>query len=446
MIEQSNKLTKRDKKILIYILASAFIIKIIFALLLQVDIRSDSLDYYNLAKSIVETGTYSLDGKPTAYLVCGYPLFLASIFKIFGDSIFAVKLIQSFLEIFTGLFFFLASSYFFKPRYSLIALAIFTFLPSNLLYSQTILTEPLYGFLFSVIFYYCLKENINKNIIFVGILWGLTVLIRSSFAISFLLMASFIVIYRRKLFEGFKLNRMKRAVQYVLLFLVGFLIAVAPWIIRNKITMNTFTLATQGGFTFWAGSNPDATGTWYHNIVESNSLFKIEDEVLRDKEFYKQGIEYAAKNPHKYFITGIKKIGYLFSSERMILLYFAKTEKGQNSTEVYRSINPLLIALVNIPYFIIMLIGTWGLLAFEKKRFFIYGFILTWCLTFFIFVALARYHYVLIPFFVLGTVKFLSERKTIFKKLDGFKIASAIVFNVFLLVVWFIEFYLLITK
>ena len=210
--------------------------------------------------------------------------------------------------------------------------------------------------------------------------------------------------------------------------------------------MNSYTLATQGGFTFWSGSNPDATGTWYHNIEESNSLFKVEDEVVRDREFYKQGIEYAVKNPQKYFITGIKKIGYLFSSERMILLYFAKSEIGETSTQVYKAINPIFIALVNIPYFIIMLFGTWGLLMLEKKRFFVYGFILMWCFTFFIFVALARYHYVLIPFFVLGTVNFWIERRNIFNKLTKTKIVVAAAFTLFLLAVWISEFYLLLTK
>ena len=436
----------RERRILFYILASAFIIKVILSFVLQSDIRSDSLDYYKIAKSIIDTGSYSMDGKPTAYVVCGYPLFLAGIFEIFGDSFLAVKIIQSILEILTGLFFFFSSLYFFKPRYALLSLLIFTFLPSNLLYSQTILTEPLYGLLFSLIFYYCIREHINKNILFAGMLWGFAVLTRSSFALSVLMMIGFVFIYRRKLFDGYKSNRIKRAFEYSLLFVVGISVVIAPWIIRNKLTMNSYTLATQGGFTFWSGSNPDATGTWYHNIEESNSLFKVEDEVVRDREFYKQGIEYAVKNPQKYFITGIKKIGYLFSSERMILLYFAKSEIGETSTQVYKAINPIFIALVNIPYFIIMLFGTWGLLMLEKKRFFVYGFILMWCFTFFIFVALARYHYVLIPFFVLGTVNFWIERRNIFNKLTKTKIVVAAAFTLFLLAVWISEFYLLLTK
>jgi hypothetical protein len=261
-----------------------------------------------------------------------------------------------------------------------------------------------------------LRENIDSKIFFIGLVWGYAVLVRSSFSISLALLPLFLFINRRKLFEGFKQKRIKRVIQYTFLFVLGAVIVILPWLVRNKITMNTFTIATQGGFTFWSGSNPDATGTWY----------------------------YAIHNPHKFLVTGIKKLGYLFSSERLILLYFTKADStGKTSTDVYRSINPFWIALFNIPYMIIMLFGIWGLLALKKKRFFIYGFIFTWMLTFFIFVALARYHYVLIPFFVIGTIKLISEYRTIFRELNIPKKIIGVCFSLFLIVVWTGEFYLL---
>ena len=433
-----------EKKLIIFILFFAILIKIFFAFNLTAEIRSDSMVYESIAKNIIKLGEYSFEGKSTATLSCGYPLFVAVIYKALGAGDFWIRIVQSILEIFTGFFFFLISMNFFKAKWSVISLAIFTFLPSNLIYSQTVLTEPLFGLLAIILLYYCLKEQIDSKIFFIGLIWGYAVLVRSSFSLSLALLPVFIFIYRRKLFEGFKQKRIKRVFQYTLLFVIGAAIVILPWLVRNKITMNTFTIATQGGFTFWSGSNPDATGTWYYKIEESNPLFKIDDEAARDREFYKEGINYAVHNPHKFFITGIKKIGYLFSSERMILLYFAKTDTtGKTSTDVYKSINPLLIALFNIPYFAIMLFGVWGLLAIKKKKFFIYGFILTWMITFFMFVALARYHYVLIPFFVLGTVKFLSEYKTILRELNLTKKIIAMSFDLFLIVVWTAEFYLL---
>jgi len=444
MKAQTSKTSSKHKQFIFLILLAAFILKIVFALTIDTDIRSDSLVYHSIAKNLISTGEYSFEGKPTATLSCGYPLFVAGVYSLFGDNQFYIKLIQSFLEIFTGLFFYLVCLNFLTRQGALISLSVFTFFPSNLLFSQTLLTEPLFGLLSLALLYYCLKENIGKEIILIGIIWGYAILVRSSFSLSLFLLPLFMLVYQRKLFEGFKKKRIERIIRYSFLFLLGAGFVISPWLIRNKQVMNTFTIATQGGFTFWSGSNPDATGTWYHKIEDTNPLFNIEDEAVRDREFYKLGIDYAIHNPHKFLITGVKKLGYLFSSERMILLYFTKGDgKEKTSSQVYRSINPIFTAVVNTPYFLVMLLGVWGLLSFNKKMFFIYGFIAVWLFTLFMFVALARYHYVLIPFFVIGTVKFITEHKTIFRHLTLSKKIIAGAFNLFLLAVWASEFYLL---
>lgn len=438
-------LSSSQKKYFYLILVFTLLVKIFLVFTLPAEIRSDSLDYHRIALNISRFGEYAFEpGKPTANFSCGYPLFLAGVYKLFGAEQSAVRLVNSFLEVITGIFFFLLCLKLFDEKWSLIALAIFSFFPSNILFSQTVLTEPIFGMLSVILLYYCLSEKINGNIFFIGLVWGYAVLIRSSFSLSVFLMLIYIFKYRRELFEGFKTKRIKRVLQYSFLFLLGLAIVIAPWLIRNKIVMNTFTIATQGGFTFWSGSNPNATGTWYYKIEESNPMFDIQDEVERDRAFYKEGINYALHNPHKFVITGFKKIGYLFSSERLILLYFTRGDAtGKTSTDVYREINPFLIALVNIPYFAVMLMGIWGLLAFSKKRIFLYGFIITWMITFFLFVALARYHYVLIPFFILGTVKLLMDGKQIWRELNITKKIIAIGFNLFLIGIWSSEFYMM---
>lgn len=439
------KLAPQTKKYFYLILFSAFVLKIILIFTLPAEIRSDSLDYHRIAINLEKFGEYAFEpGKPTANFSCGYPLFLAGVYKLFGTEQSAVRFVNSLLEIITGLFFFLICLKFFDEKFSLIALVIFALFPSNILFSQTVLTEPVFGMFAVILLFFCLNQNINNKIFFIGLIWGYAVLIRSSFSLSVVLMLIFIFKYKQELFEGFKTKRLKKAFQYSFLFLFGLSIVIAPWLIRNKIVLNTFTIATQGGFTFWSGSNPNATGTWYFKIEESNPMFNIDNEVERDKAFYKEGINYALRNPHKFFITGFKKIGYLFSSERLILLYFTNIDDtGKTSTQVYKSINPFFIALVNIPYFVVMLLGIWGLLAFKKKTFFLYGFIITWMITFFLFVALARYHYVLIPFFILGTVNLFYLGKSVWNSLSLIKKIIAICFNLFLLGVWISEFYLM---
>ena len=434
-------LTGKEFKIVFLIISVSFLIKILLAVFLQAPVRSDSYDYLNIAGNILK-GEYSIYGKPTAYVGCGYPLFLSAILYLFGDGQFYVRIIQSILEIGTCCFFFLISRNFFNVKYSLISLALFSFLPSNIIFSQAVLSESLFGF-FSIIFLYLIlrKDYVQRPamILISGITAGYAVLIRTAFLPALILIPIYIFYYRKELFND---HIFEKAIKCSAVFAAGALLMLAPWSIRNKLTVNTFSLGTTAGLNFWAGSNPDATGTYYNKMTE-NLPFDFQNESERDKEYFKLGMDYAVNNPMKYLILGIKKTGYLFSSERMAVLYFTDARPGETSTQVYRSVNPLILILVNIPYFMIILSGTWGLLALKEKRFFIYGFILMWMFTVFVFVALARYHYVLIPFFIIGAVNFLKEGKDLFGSisLPGKMIGFS--FTVFLIAVWFAEFYLL---
>lgn len=434
-------LTVKENKILFLIISVSLLIKILLAIFLQAPVRSDSYDYLNIAGNILD-GEYSIYGKPTAYVGCGYPLFLSGILYFFGDGQFYIRVIQSVLEIGTCYFFFLVSRNFFNVKYSLISLALFSFFPSNIIFSQAVLSESLFGF-FSIIFLYLILRNDyvkRPALIFIsGITAGYAVLIRTAFLPALILIPIYIFYYRKELFTN---DIFVKVIKSSAVFAAGVLLMLAPWSIRNKIAVNTFSLGTTAGLNFWAGSNPDATGTYYNRMTE-NLPFDFQNESERDKEYFKLGLDYAVSNPLKYLILGIKKTGYLYSSERMAVLYFTDAKPGETSTQVYRSVNPLILLLVNIPYFMIMLSGTWGLLALKEKKFFIYGFILMWMFTVFVFVALARYHYVLIPFFILGAVNFLKEGKDIFSNisLPGKMIGFS--FTVFLISVWSAEFYLM---
>jgi 4-amino-4-deoxy-L-arabinose transferase-like glycosyltransferase len=151
-------------KILWSIISVSFAIKIILAFLLPSEIRSDSYVYHSLAQSIVNTFTYSFEGRLTGVIAPGYSIFLSGLYFIFGPEQFWVKIIQSVLEIFTCYLFYKICLNYFDERKSLIALAVFAFFPSNILFSQTILTEPLFGFLAILILYLVLKENFTKSI------------------------------------------------------------------------------------------------------------------------------------------------------------------------------------------------------------------------------------------------------------------------------------------
>ncbi len=435
------ELTSEQKKILYLILLLSFAVRLILVFVVSTSLKSDSVTYHRLALSILE-GEYSLDGRATAFVVCGYPAFLSGVYFVFGEGQFFVKLIQSLLEVFTCLFFFKVSMKFLDVKYSLISLAVFAFFPSNILFSQAILTESLFGFFAIVVLYLCIMNDFGKitpgHIFITGIFFGLAIIVRSSFSFAVILLPLYFLVNRKKLFGDKEFSKMMK---YSFCFLAGLMIILSPWLIRNKIVMNSFTLATQGGSTLWEGNNPLATGTWNSEAVNSNPLFDDPDEIQRDRKFYDSAFEFIANNPGKFFVNGFRKLGYLFSSERMALLYFEESRPGESSTEVYRRVNPLLLLLVNVPYFSVMIFGMWGLLLLGGNRFFMYGFPVIWMLTIFIFVGLARYHYVLIPFFIIGAVNYFSGKKS-FGTVSIMGKAVGIIFTLFLISVWTAEIYL----
>ncbi|HLT23800.1 MAG TPA: hypothetical protein VK004_01625, partial [Ignavibacteria bacterium] len=155
-METLRTLTNKERNYLFLILASSFIIKLILAFTIDVELRSDSMVYDTLAKNIVQLGEYSFEGSPTALLISGYPIFLSGIYAVFGSEQVYVKIIQSILEIITCFLFFLAAREFFDNKYALVSLAVFAFFPSNILFSQTVLTEPLFGLLQMGLLYLCL--------------------------------------------------------------------------------------------------------------------------------------------------------------------------------------------------------------------------------------------------------------------------------------------------
>jgi len=311
---------KTERSVLIFILSCAFLIKLILLFLLDPVLRSDSLDYQTLANSLLN-GEYSLNGKPTAYVGIGYPAFLSGIFFIFGEGQFYVRLVQSVIEAGTALLFYGVSRRFFSIKHSLISVAIFSFFPSNILYSQTILSEPLFGFFSMAVLYLFLRDDFSRKpiqIFVAGLIFGLAVLIRTAYLPICILVPLFFYSYRE---EIFKTSKVRSAVIFSMIFFMGMILVIAPWSIRNKMMVGTYSLGTTSGLNFWLGSNPDATGSYF---IKPDDMLPgdYSNEADRDKEYFKLGLDYAVSHPVNYMILGIKKIGYLYSSERMIINYF----------------------------------------------------------------------------------------------------------------------------
>ena len=68
----------------IMIAALAFLVRIVFVSVHERPLFSDEVDYDRLGSTLAATGTYSDDGRPTAYRPVGYPGLVAGVYAIGG--------------------------------------------------------------------------------------------------------------------------------------------------------------------------------------------------------------------------------------------------------------------------------------------------------------------------------------------------------------------------
>src|SRR5262252_3858470 len=141
--------------LLLVVLAAAFRIAIVHYL--PNDTTDDSLGYEQIARNVLERHVYTNYAEPpytpTLIRLPGYPLFLASIYSVFGHTNNgAVRIVQALID--TGTCALIALLAFYwqpdetrKRVTALAALALAAICPFTTIYNATILTEVLTNFL-----------------------------------------------------------------------------------------------------------------------------------------------------------------------------------------------------------------------------------------------------------------------------------------------------------
>ncbi|NSW84653.1 MAG: glycosyltransferase family 39 protein [Syntrophothermus sp.] len=220
-------------------------------------LNSDDACYVNSGATLAQTGmlTYGDPGKPSAFLMPGYPFFLALIFKIAGScNLLAVRLVQDFLSVVCIWLIFLLGKEMFSVGIGLLAAFITACYPPNILAPNLILTETLfsvflYAFLFLVFRYFRLIRT--PFLATGGIILSLATLVRPTAALLPGTVA---------LIECLKRN-WNKGLRAFLILQLAVVTALIPWWIRNYLHFDKFIpLTTNNG-------NPLLTGTYLNNSL-----------------------------------------------------------------------------------------------------------------------------------------------------------------------------------
>jgi 4-amino-4-deoxy-L-arabinose transferase-like glycosyltransferase len=235
----------------------------------------DSLEYRRHAISLLRRGIYSFDGTtPDRMRQPVYPLFLAGVYVVFGDSNAPVYYVQAGLN--TASVFLvwkLALMLGLSGRAGAGAALLVAVYPPFARLSALVLTETLSILLllcFALLFVRTASRPDAGRAIAVGAIVGVHTLCRPITALLPLCLP---------LMFWFVLGRFGPAARIGLLAALGFTLAVAPWAVRNTVVLGRPTfLSTEGGAGAYVGTRPDAEQIWEQGLgrfVESAEVRAI---------------------------------------------------------------------------------------------------------------------------------------------------------------------------
>lgn len=242
---------------IILIMILALYLRLIFVYkVVQPPLAGDAYNYDIMTKQFLTKGFLGYMSKtPNAYVTPGYPLFLAIIYKVFGFSkespLQTVRIIQSIFSLLTVLIIFFIGREIKNNKVGLISSFFMAIYPTFAWAPSQILTEVIYTFTFILYLYLQIIVIKRPKIwlsILTGIIFGVSALIRPS-AVP-LIIVPYILYY-------FKHRNVRDTIINFLYVLLGFVVIMMPWWIRNILVMHKLILlATQTWNPMLGGAFP----------------------------------------------------------------------------------------------------------------------------------------------------------------------------------------------
>jgi len=277
----------------------------------------DGLSYDNIARNLISgvgywdtTGEwpgeppYANPSAPTARWMPGYPLFVAGVYLIFGESYRTVYVAQVVLGvIIAGLIYLLARDTLGK-QVGVFAVFLYAVDPFSILISGSFQTEQLFTLLVTASLYCLLKvrEEAQTQLTFAllfGLLAGAGALTRNVAGLMFGGLCLGVLLGWE---EGFGRMRFSTRVFIVAIASVAFLGTLSPWLIRNYKLTGHYILTTEAWQTL-AMSNNDNGGVYFNfpeGLAAMPRTFIKQPEIEREAVYKKFVTDWIAKHPWRF--------------------------------------------------------------------------------------------------------------------------------------------------
>lgn len=375
-----------------------------FALLhfVPVELSSDALWYFGRAVTLMEDGSYSEGGLPTAYWPIGYPAFLALLFTFTGPHLVAVQFANLFFAGCTfWLLFYFVKNVFKDDLAARLSILLLTLYPNNAVYVSFALSEMLYTCLLLLISVVLVTRPTALALLLSGIMLGIAALIKTQTVLLAPVLVA-IAFSTDWTFRDFKAAILRAVTVSVIMLAV-----IAPWTLRNYAVFDEFILvSTNGGASLLAGNNPSVVGDYRHDFSDTDPLFEevefsVADQVESDKRARQIAKQWILENPFTFIGLMPKKFFRFWGMDgEGEWAYQASTWYEQNVLW-FRSAR-----VINQAYYFLLLTGfivaIWKLLHTPSKPKLYYGFAIAAYFTFIslIFSGQSRYHFPVMPFVI----------------------------------------------
>jgi len=303
------RLAQRPVPVLAALTLLAFLLRLGFMLAtrtLSDAPTEDALEYHNLALNLLAGKGYTLDGlTPIVNRAPAFPVFLAMVYSLFGANPAAARVVQALLiSALVPLVYFIGKRGW-GPGVGLLASALFAVYPFSIFWGQYLITENLLVVLFVLLAAFLVRpaEAVPWRLLGAGGVMGLALLTRPT---------AFPVVVGLFVWLFFSVRGLRKIALSATLLLLGAVIAMSPWIVRNYSTYGQIIPfisgygSSAGGYVFWISNNAYTAqpGERWGRYVAADLLPEYaeytalpNDPALLDRKGYEYGMRYLSEHP-----------------------------------------------------------------------------------------------------------------------------------------------------
>jgi 4-amino-4-deoxy-L-arabinose transferase-like glycosyltransferase len=323
------ELTEKQFIILLFVLALALRLAYIVIYGREerfIDMLQDQVIYVDVAQNIAAGHGYTLtnpifmsNSGPTLVVPAFYPILVATVFKIFGPSFLAVRIVQTLLSALTCVVVYFIGKQLVGERVARIGSLILCFYLPVIMYIRPIMTETLCTFLLALSVLRTMQFLERKtvlNAIILGLLWGLSFLVRPSESIFYGTATAIYVLF--VLWRNRETASQLRLV-HVIAIVLALIVFPGIWGIRNRIEIRAWVFTTSQSWTLWEVNvlryNQETDPEWANAASpERKELPNFDQltELERDQALSDLGFTFILEHPLEYVKYGLGRIYFSY--------------------------------------------------------------------------------------------------------------------------------------